>query len=125
MAGTRTDNTFAEALTKLLRNLADMKVLPDADLEFILNLEMQVVQKLREPIDTMQAQGSTQVPGAPGMGMPMGPPPGMGGGLPPELMGGMPPEMGMPGMGGGAGIPGMRQEPAMPNPDELRRILQG
>lgn len=124
MAGTRTDNTFAEALTKLLRNLADMKVLPDADLEFILNLEMQVVQKLREPIDNMQAQGSTQVPGAPGMGMPMGMSPDMGGGLPPELMG-MPPEMGMPGMGGGAGIPGMRQEPSMPNPDELRRILQG
>jgi hypothetical protein len=128
MAGTRTDNTFAESLTKVLRSLADMKVLPDADLEFILNMEMQVVQKLREPIDTMQTQGSTQVPGAPGMGMPMGPqmgpPPGMGGGLPPELMG-MPPEMGMPGMGGGGGVPGMRQEPAMPNPDELRRILQG
>jgi len=86
---------------------------------------MEVVGKLREPIDSMQAQGSTQVPGAPGMGMPMGPPmgppPGMGGGLPPELMG----AGGMPGMGGGGGIPGMRQEPAMPNPDELRRILQG
>ena len=121
MPGTRTDNTFAESLTKLLRSLADMKVLPDADLEFILNLEMQVVQKLREPIDNMQAQGSTQIPGAPPMGPPMGPPLGIGGGLPPELMGGgMPPGMGM-----GGGVPGVRQEPSMPNPDELRRILQG
>ena len=48
MPTTRTDNTFQEALMKMLRSLADMKVLPDADLEWVLGVEMQVVQKRNE-----------------------------------------------------------------------------
>lgn len=103
MPTTRTDNTFQEALMKMLRSLADMKVLPDADLEWVLGVEMQVVQKLREPIDVMQQQGTTGVPGMPPMSGPMGP-------------------MMDPMMGGG-GVPGIRNEAQMPNPDELRRLL--
>lgn len=119
MPTTRTDNTFQEALMKMLRSLADMKVLPDADLEWVLGIEMQVVQKLREPIDVMEMQGTTGVPGMPPLSGPMGPMMDQGMGMPPMPMG---PPPGGPMMGGG-GVPGIRNEAPMPNPDELRRLL--
>lgn len=112
MAGTRQTNTFGEALQKMLRGLADMKTMPDADLPFIIDLETQVVGKLRSPID--QQQGLSQVPGDPSMGLAMG------------MQGQMPPQMGLPpGPPPGGGVPGLRSMPTMPPPDELRRMLQG
>lgn len=102
---------------KMLRSLADMKVLPDADLEWVLGIEMQVVQKLREPIEMMEQQGTTGVPGMPPMSGPMGPMAQMGQEMPLPM--GPPP--GGPMMGGG--VPGIRNEAPMPNPDELRRLL--
>lgn len=106
MAGTRQTNTFGEQLQKLLRDFADMKVTPDADLPFIIDLETRVIGKLREPID--QAQPMSQVPGNPGLGMSIG------------MQGQAPSPMGKP----APGVPrGMTPSAPMPSPDELRRVL--
>ena len=115
--GTRSTNTMTEGLRRLLADLADMKILPDADISFILDIEQQIVTKLREPIDSLHQQGTTNAT----------PPDQMPPGMDPSMMGAGPPPMG-PGAGMGAPgpqdqqIPGLSQR-RMPNPDELRRIL--
>lgn len=110
--GSRSTNTMAEGMRALLSSISDMKILPDADLQFILGIEQQIVAKLREPIDRMQQQGITQA------GPPQGPPPG-------SMAGGMT-QQGMPGQSAGpAGVPGVMQARPQPNPDEMRRMLQG
>lgn len=111
--GSRSTNTMTEGLRALLSNLSDMKVLPDADLSFLLNIEQQIVAKLREPYDR-QLQG--------GGGGPSGPPPGMGGG--PGSMAGAMTQQGMPGQSAGPSqIPGVMQARQQPSPDELARVL--
>jgi hypothetical protein len=130
----RATNTFSEGLQKLLQEIAGLHVLPDADMEFLAQLQQMVVGKMREPIDQQTSQGLSQVPGNPGMM-----PPPMGGGMPPmgagPMSGGMPPGGGMdamlgmagggtpPGGGMGPGIPGLRQESAAPSADALQRLL--
>lgn len=112
--GTRGSNTQEESLKRLLGMITEIKTMPDADLEFLVNLETTILQYIRgrteqamqppvtPPLDGVSAQFS-------GMGMAGG----MGGGMP-----------GMGPMPSGAGrVPGIRSEPAMPNPDELRRML--
>jgi hypothetical protein len=112
--GSRSTNTMAEGMRALLSSISDMKILPDADLQFILGIEQQIVAKLREPIDRMQQQGITQA------GPPQGPPPGsMAGAM---TQGGMP---GQSAGAGGGGVPGVMQARQQPNPDELRRVLMG
>lgn len=105
MAGSRQTNTFGEMLQKMLRDLADMKTAPDVDLPFVIDLETQIVGKLRQGIDNVAQQGLTQVPPDPAMGMAMG----MGMQAPPPPV--------------APGVPGVRSMPTMPSPDELRRIL--
>lgn len=115
MTGTRQTNTFGEALQKELRNFADMKVMPDADLPFIIDIETKIIQKLRAPDDQASASGQSNLPmggpppgmGGPGMGGPPGPPPG-----PPSFPPGSP-------MGPPAGIP----QHAGVSGDEVRRML--
>lgn len=124
MPGTRQTNTFVEGLQKILSDITDLKLAPDADMQFVYDLETQVIQKIRAPQDQLaavQAQQAGQggMPSAP----PMAPP---GGGMDPSMMAGaMDPSMGgggaMPGSGGGA--PGGRMNPGLPPPDELRRLL--
>lgn len=101
----RSENTMAESLQKMLGDVADMKVLPDADLEFLIHLETVILQKLRAPIDDImgQGQGRNTVPGSMGMG---------------QQPGAMP-------MGPGGGVPGLRTEPSMPNMEEFTRSLGG
>lgn len=116
----RGTNTMAEALQRMLGDISQMKTLPDGDLEYLANLETMVLKKLREPIDAVQAMGLSQAGGG---GQPGAMPPGMGPGggmqMPPAG-----PPMGGQGAGGiPQGMPGMQQGPAMPNPDELRRLL--
>lgn len=103
----------------MLSDLSELKILPDADLQFILGLEQQIVARLREPHD--RALEMAKAPGAPGLALP----PGAG-----------PPVGGPPGMGPGAqmsagmaapgpmerGLPNVSQR-RMPSPDELRRVL--
>lgn len=93
---TRTNNTMVEALQKLHKDIAQMKVLADADLEFVTELETMVVGYLRGPIDQGQSQGA----------------------LPP----GGPPQQVFPGQGGPLGG-GVMQGTGTPPVDELRRLM--
>lgn len=148
VAGTRSTNTFQEGLAKILGDLSQMKIEPDADLNFIMQMETMILQKLRGPSDQLaavQAQqgggggmpspgalpsGGDQTAGLPPdllaaltQGGGPGGPPGAGPGGPPGMSPGMP----MPG-GGGPPMPmpanlppGLRN--AGPSPDEMRRLL--
>lgn len=91
----RETNTMAEGLRKILNEITGMKMMPDADLDFLIGqLETPILQYLRNPVGP--AQPPAQMGGSMGGGMPGGPPPGPAG-------------------------PGM----AVPliNPDELSRML--
>jgi len=111
MAGSRQTNTFGEALQKLLRDLADMKVMPDADLPFIVDIETKVIGKLRSGIDQSVQSGNSSVPVGIGGGPEMAMPP-----MPMDPMAGPMP-------GGPPGVPGVSTSPQMPSTDELRRLL--
>lgn len=90
------DNTFNEAMQKILQQLAVAGTLPDADLEFIATVQAAITQKLRE--------GATQ--GQPGV--PQGGAPQMGPGMAPPM---------------GAGGPMQGLAPSAPNMDEIRRMV--
>lgn len=106
MAGSRGTNTMAEGLQSLLGNISEMMAAPDADLDFLGQLNTMVLTKIRQPFDQMAQVNSQQA--------------GMGGAPSPDSM---------PAPGGGTGdfgpaaVPGLRNQPSMPNPDELRRVL--
>lgn len=103
-----TGDTFAEGMRKILGQLGEMSMLPDADLEFITSLQGMIAGYMRNAVST--GGGEMQMPGGPQTGMmPPGPPP-----MPPS--GGM----GMPPMQGGA-MPGLSVPP--PNMEELSRTL--
>lgn len=125
--GTRGTNTYSEWMRKMLGQIADAKTLPDADLEYLVNMETQLLGKIRAPIDNMQAAGSTAVPGAPSLmpGMPPGMPPGTmtsgAGGM--GSMGAAPNGIMAPGGPRPPAVPGMRQGAAMPPLAELARVL--
>lgn len=123
MASSRSANTMPESLVKMLADISNLKTLPDADVAWIIdNLETPVLKKIREPLEQMYANGSSQVPPMdPGMGGGMGMPPGQLGpamGMPqqtPSAMPGPPP-----------GVGGLRQSPDMGVAvDELRRVMSG
>lgn len=107
--GQRGTNTQEEALKKLLNSITEIKTMPDADLEFLVNLETTILQYIRGRVDQAMAP------------QPPSPDPQMAGVS--EAMSGMGMAAMPAGPGGGGGVPGLRQEPAMPNPDELRRML--
>lgn len=115
--GSRTTNTMSEGLRVLLQDIADMKLAPDADLPFLINIETQIVGYLKAKADEALTPPGQMGPGA-GGGPMAGPPPGPPG---PPGLGGMGPMR--PGTGSPRGVPGLMQGPQMPNPDELRRIL--
>lgn len=137
MAGARSTNTFSEFLQRLLGDVSAAKIMPDADLQWIVELETMIVQKARDPITAMQSAGTTQSPMQPGMGaMPPMPgpaamPPGMpmptGAGAPAGgAPGGDPMAAMMAQMGGGSSIPVPspgRDQGATGMDDELRRMV--
>lgn len=108
MAATRGTNTQAEALQRLLADISQIKTMPDADLEWLIQLETFILAKLREPIEQMSGQMQGMAAGPPS------PQPGM------SPMGG-----GVPGGGMAGGPPGVMPGGQAPNPDELRRMLAG
>lgn len=142
MAGTsaRSTNTFPEWLLKQLQETPNGKVLPDADVEWIIdNMETPMLMKLREPQQQAYINGQSAVPPAP---MQPGGVPGSAGSTPlpggpgqgqvdPALMAAL-----MQGGGGGGGggmpgqvspgAPGVRTNPSVPPQGmaELQRMLQ-
>ncbi len=105
-----------DGLKKLLGDIGQLMATPDADQQFL--------AKLQQAIYTRMGQPSPQGQGAPGQQ-----PGGMPGAAPPQGAPGQPPgpPHAMPGggVGGQGGFGGAGLGNAMPNPDELRRILQG
>jgi hypothetical protein len=71
MAAGAVDST-ADIFKKILNLLNDAKVAPDADAAFILDIERQLVEKIREPIAMQQQAGI--MPGNGGMSTPAGGP---------------------------------------------------
>lgn len=124
---TRSNNTMAEGLQALLTDLSTLKVTPDADLEFLIGLETLILGKLREPVDNaaQQVPGLNPMAAGGGGGAPMGGPMPPAGGVPPMQMGAGELEGMLPAAQpqAGAGVGGLRSTPAMPNPDELRRVV--
>lgn len=122
--GGRTTNTMSEMLVNMLRDISVAKTLPDADLEFLVNVETSILAKLRAPLEAAAGQmppGSVS-PDTPPQS-PFAPPPGMGPMMPeaPVMGSPIPPPMGQPPVG--AGVPGLRAQPPGPSPDELARIM--
>jgi hypothetical protein len=109
MPGTRQTNTFSEGLQKLLVEIGYLKTTPDADLQFIYELETTVLTKIREPQEQLAAiqAGQAGQAGMPPLDMMMA----GGAGLPPA------------GPPVGGGVPGLRQVPPTPSGDELSRLL--
>lgn len=107
-------DTMIEGLKSLLRNVADLKLTPDADMQFLAGLESSI-------IGYVKAAGQQSINGALGQSAPQG---GMAtpGGMGDATMGmsDMGPQQIAP--GGGAGMSGLA--PQAMNGDELRRILQ-
>lgn len=112
MAGSSND-TYAGALEVLMKQLATMKGLADANLPFIIQIETQIIQEIRSPERMMQQAGITP----PAQQNPMG---NAQLGLPP--MGGMgaPPPSEM-----GAGVSGVQNSPGPVDPEAMQRILMG
>lgn len=119
----RKTNTMSEVLDSLYTTITEAKTVMDADMPFLVQLETQILQKLRDPQRIMQEQGLLPPDQAGVAPQDQGMPPGPGGG-PPQGGGGpsfMPP-------GGGdsaaAGLRGMTPGVAAPNMDEMRRMLR-
>lgn len=108
----RSTNTMAEFLQRMLGDLAEAKTLPDADLQFLISLETTILQKLRAPIDALMGQmegdqsQSGQLAG---------------------VQGAMTPDMlpSMPGAQPAARVTGTRMEMPQVNMDELTRSMGG
>jgi hypothetical protein len=113
------NDSMNEGLKKVLSTIAQFKVLPDADGQFLAQLEGLIVDKLKNT----GAQAAGVSPGGPGGGPPGGALAGLlgamggGGGMAPPSPNAMAPG----GMAGG----GMGGLTTPPNPDELRRVLAG
>ena len=93
-----------EGLQQLLSSIAQLKSAPDANLEFLSQIEGAILQKLREPMQ-QAAQALAQAGGVmpPGMAQQLGAATGAG-------VGQQAPQGATPSAG-------------MPNPDELRRLV--
>lgn len=111
--GGRTTNTMSEMLTNMLRDISVAKTLPDADLEFLVNLETNILMKLRQPLE--QAAGQMGAAGAmmPPAEQPM---------IPPMMPMGPPVDAPIP-PPAGQDVPGLRTQPPGPSPDELARLM--
>jgi hypothetical protein len=95
---------MTEGLGALVSQIAQLKLAPDADIDFLTQLETMVLARVR-----MTAQAQQQQPaGAPTPGAPAGPGPA------PAPVFPSPP---------GGGVPGVMTGAPMPPVDELRRLM--
>ena len=107
----RSTNTMSEVLESIVTLLGTAKMMPDADIVWLTDLETQVIEKARAPFAQQGAMAQGPPPASDGGG-------GMGGGLA-GLLGGMGP--GMPGppndpMAGGPGGPPVAPMTGMAGP---------
>ncbi len=128
---TRGMNTMVEGLQKLMQDITALKATPDADVAFLIGLETNILQKLRENFDNAAGQMAPPPGNATQMG---GAEMGAGAGL--EGLGASLMAQGagaMGGMGGGgvaAGMPGPGgpTPPPMPGvrftPDAMRQAMR-
>lgn len=108
--------TFAEAMGKIVSDISQASLLPDADPQFLAQLQGVIVGYMRQKAGGGQPGQQQGQPG--GMGMGAGAP-GMSPPGAPDLTGGG------GGMMQGAPTPnGVQPLAQMPNPDELRRMIQ-
>lgn len=134
---------MSEVLTSIIGLISEAKLMPDADIPWLLELETQVVQKARAPFESaMSSGGGMGDPNLGGPGAPGGDP--MGGGMPGGGMQGgddiaallgigpagpstPPTTVGPPAPGMSAGMPapmtGMRGGGGGPNLGEVQRIM--
>lgn len=77
----RSTNTMQEALSRLMREIADMKLLTDADLPWLVQVESMIISRMKQPVEALVQQG--QLPPGPESQMMMGSPAGsmQGGGM--------------------------------------------
>jgi len=130
-------STMTEALGKIVSDISQAMVAPDADLPFLTTLQGVIVGRMRQGAGGgMSPPGGPggQPPAPPGAGLPPAaggpggpPPPGAGAGpLPGGPPGGLPPGAGPPPGAQLAGPPGPNGVTPLapaPNPDELRRMI--
>lgn len=115
MPASRVD-TYAEALERIYDFVAKAKIVPDANLPFLIGLETQIMEEIRSPERRMQEQGiiPSEQQNPQGMGALGGGGGGMGMSAPPPSF-----------LGAGAGA-GVQMSPGGPaNADEMRRVLSG
>ena len=123
--GARTDNS-TDMLKKLLGEISNIMVAPDADVEFLQQLHGGIIQKLRAPVDQGYAAGIL------GSGGPTPTDPsamGAAGGMPAMIPGpssatGASPLAALLGGGGPTAAGGLMTRPPQPSADELRRVLR-
>ena len=122
---TRSTNTLDEFIRKMLHLISDAKASPDIDdqrdLPFLVGLETDILQFIRQPLEQAGMQtgeGSPMAPDMNGMmggGGPPGPP-----GLGQPMSQGLPPEL----TTGGGGVPALRNTPPTEGmAEQLRRAI--
>lgn len=113
-------NTMSEGLSSIASLCAELMAYPDADVEWLADLQAQVIAKMRAGDPSIPNEGD--MGGGPGAGAGAGAGPGIGMG--PGMGGGA---GGLPtGMGGGMMMPGggvASGGGAIPNAGELQRVL--
>lgn len=122
-------NLMADGLKKLLHGVADLRLADDADDAVIDAIQDAILAPIRGQVDEITAMqpgggpstGSGGLPpelaaffGEPGMDQAM-----QGGEFPMDMVAAMNPALST----GGGGVPGLRQNPSLPNPDEFRRVI--
>lgn len=124
----KSNQSFNEGLQQTLQDIALMKTMPDGDVPFLVGLETQVIDYIKQRTATMVNGGMFGPPQQQGQG---GGPGGMpGGGPPPGMQAGPPPQQPPQQMQGPNPYPnGLRGTAppgaAPPNPDEIRRMIGG
>ena len=111
--------TMTDALQRVLQDLSMAMTTPDADIQFLTQMQGVVVGRMRA--------GNAGHPGQPGMPPGASPSPGgMPGGMPGPMQpppGGAPPGAPQPPLAGPPGPNGVTSLAQAPNPDELRRMI--
>lgn len=115
MAGPRQTNTFIEGLQSLLQEVSRMKLIPDADLDFLGSVEDMVIARAKDIFMGQQATSSAASMGLPGQ---------PGGGLEAAMMAAQPQSQEPMPVTPGGPPPGLQPLPPQ-IPESVTRMLRG